>query len=97
MLAFVAQYVTYTEYVYKLHCLQLSNCAILIFTDSKLGGHNSASSKSKIKPACDALHNKPFKGRIFYLDLPWNMKTQLLENDIRTLGGVSSVYCLIIF
>ncbi|KAK9961347.1 hypothetical protein ABG768_009138 [Culter alburnus] len=55
--------------------------------DSKLEGHNSASSKSKIKPACDALHNKPFKGRIFYLDLPWNMKTQLLENDIKTLGG----------
>ncbi|XP_067305649.1 protein DBF4 homolog A [Pseudorasbora parva] len=55
--------------------------------DSKLEGHNSASSKSKLKPACDALQNKPFKGRIFYLDLPGNMKTQLLENDIKTLGG----------
>ncbi|XP_016381974.1 protein DBF4 homolog A isoform X1 [Sinocyclocheilus rhinocerous] len=55
--------------------------------DSKLDGHNSATSKSKIKPTCDALQNKLFKGRIFYLDLPWNMKTQLLENDIKTLGG----------
>ncbi|CAM4704024.1 unnamed protein product [Leuciscus chuanchicus] len=55
--------------------------------DSKLEGYNGASSKSKIKPASDALQNKPFKGRIFYLDLPWNMKTQLLENDIKTLGG----------
>ncbi|KAF4102856.1 protein DBF4 homolog A [Onychostoma macrolepis] len=55
--------------------------------DSKLDGHNSATSKSKIKPKCDALQNKPFKGRIFYLDLPWTMKTQLLENDIKTLGG----------
>lgn len=73
----------------------MSNCAVLIFTDSKLEGHNSASSKSKIKPACDALQNKPFKGRIFYLDLPWNMKTQLLENDIKTLGGVSAVHCLL--
>ncbi|XP_042597503.1 protein DBF4 homolog A [Cyprinus carpio] len=54
--------------------------------DSKLDGH-SATSKSKFKPTCDALQNKPFKGRIFYLDLPWNMKTQLLENDIKTLGG----------
>ncbi|KTF83974.1 hypothetical protein cypCar_00033734, partial [Cyprinus carpio] len=64
-----------------------SNCAILIFTDSKLDGHNSVSSKSKVKATCDALQNKPFKGRIFYLDLPWNIKTQLLENDIETLGG----------
>ncbi|XP_043117044.1 protein DBF4 homolog A [Puntigrus tetrazona] len=55
--------------------------------DSKLDGHNSATSKGKIKPSCEALQNKPFKGRIFYLDLPWNMKTQLLENDIKTLGG----------
>ncbi|XP_050988207.1 protein DBF4 homolog A [Labeo rohita] len=55
--------------------------------DSKLDGHNSTSSKSKVKLTCDALQNKPFKGRIFYLDLPWNMKTQLLENDIKTLGG----------
>ncbi|XP_016137301.1 protein DBF4 homolog A-like isoform X2 [Sinocyclocheilus grahami] len=55
--------------------------------DSKLAGHNSVSSKSKVKATCDALQNKPFKGRIFYLDLPWNMKTQLLENDIETLGG----------
>ncbi|XP_052435557.1 protein DBF4 homolog A [Carassius gibelio] len=55
--------------------------------DSKLDGHKSAASKSKIKPTCDVLQSKPFKGRIFYLDLPWNMKTQLLENDIKTLGG----------
>ncbi|XP_042629003.1 protein DBF4 homolog A-like [Cyprinus carpio] len=55
--------------------------------DSKLDGHNSVSSKSKVKATCDALQNKPFKGRIFYLDLPWNIKTQLLENDIETLGG----------
>lgn len=54
--------------------------------DPKLEGHNCASSKSRIKSTCD-LQNKPFKGRIFYLDLPWNMKTQLLENDIKTLGG----------
>ncbi|XP_056331499.1 protein DBF4 homolog A [Danio aesculapii] len=54
--------------------------------DPKLEGNNCASSKSKIKATCD-LQNKPFKGRIFYLDLPWNMKTQLLENDIKTLGG----------
>lgn len=46
-----------------------------------------ASSKSKIKPTCDVLQNKPFKGRIFYLDLPWNRRTQTLENDIRNLGG----------
>ncbi len=82
----------------KLYCLQQSNvnCAILIFTDSKLDGHNihGATSKSKIKPTCDALQNKPFKGRIFYLDLPWNRKAQLLENDIKTLGGVSS-HCLL--
>ncbi|TRY94354.1 hypothetical protein DNTS_014104 [Danionella cerebrum] len=51
-------------------------------------GHKSASSRSKInvKPRCD-LRNKPFIGRIFYLDLPWNLKTQLLENDIKALGG----------
>lgn len=54
--------------------------------DPKLEGHNCASSTSRIKSTCD-LQNKPFKGRIFYLDLPWNMKTQLLENDIKTLGG----------
>ncbi|XP_026083312.1 protein DBF4 homolog A isoform X1 [Carassius auratus] len=55
--------------------------------DSKLDGHTSVSSKIKVKATCDALQNKPFKGRIFYLDLPWNMKTQRLENDIKTLGG----------
>jgi len=68
----------------------------LVFTDSKLEGYNGASSKNKIKPASDTLLNKPFKGRIFYLDLPWNMKTQLLENDIKTLGGVSAVSYLYI-
>ncbi|XP_052000702.1 protein DBF4 homolog A-like [Xyrauchen texanus] len=55
--------------------------------DSKLEGQNGASSKSRIKPTCDALQNKPFKGRIFYLDLPWNRRVQTLENDITNLGG----------
>lgn len=54
--------------------------------DSKLE-QNVASSKSKIKPTWDVLQNKPFKGRIFYLDLPWNKRTQTLEIDIKNLGG----------
>ncbi|XP_057196306.1 protein DBF4 homolog A [Triplophysa rosa] len=54
--------------------------------DSKLE-QNVASSKSNVKPTCDVLQNKPFKGRIFYIDLPWNKRTQTLENDIKSLGG----------
>ncbi|XP_071385365.1 protein DBF4 homolog A [Centroberyx affinis] len=30
---------------------------------------------------------KPFAGRVFYLDLPANRKTETLENDIKELGG----------
>ncbi|XP_051575682.1 protein DBF4 homolog A-like isoform X2 [Myxocyprinus asiaticus] len=55
--------------------------------DSKLEEQNGASSKSRIKATCDILQNKPFKGRIFYLDLPWNRRVQTLENDIKNLGG----------
>ncbi|KAA0702782.1 Protein DBF4 -like protein A [Triplophysa tibetana] len=61
----------------------LSKC---VDRDSKLE-QNVASSKSIVKPTCAVLQNKPFKGRIFYIDLPWNKRTQNLESDIKSLGG----------
>ncbi|KAI1885486.1 hypothetical protein AGOR_G00204190 [Albula goreensis] len=35
----------------------------------------------------DPLQNKPLLGKGFYLDLPFNKKTETLEHDIRILGG----------
>lgn len=32
---------------------------------------------------------KPLTGKVFYLDLPSNKRSETLENDIQTLGGVS--------
>ncbi|XP_030641289.1 protein DBF4 homolog A [Chanos chanos] len=49
--------------------------------------HKKTSTKSNLKPGCDSSQNKPLTGKIFYLDVPCNKRTQTLENDIKTLGG----------
>ncbi|CAB1334624.1 unnamed protein product [Coregonus sp. 'balchen'] len=58
--------------------------------DPKLAdkGHKSAS-KSHAKPPCESYpaQNKPFTGKLFYLDLPSNRRAETLENDIKRLGG----------
>ncbi|KAL7840310.1 hypothetical protein AOLI_G00256330 [Acnodon oligacanthus] len=60
-----------------------------IQADSKLDehGHKRAAFKSKPRPTCEPLHKKPFTGRVFYLDLPCNKRSQNLESDIKSLGG----------
>ena len=52
-------------------------------------GHTSAT-KSLIKQAdgIRSVASKPFIGKVFYLDLPSNKRTETLENDITKLGGV---------
>ncbi|XP_072515196.1 protein DBF4 homolog A [Salminus brasiliensis] len=50
-------------------------------------GRKRLSSKSKQPPSCEAFHRKPLTGRIFYLDLPCNKRSQSLESDIKSLGG----------
>ncbi|KAL7835878.1 hypothetical protein SRHO_G00282250 [Serrasalmus rhombeus] len=57
--------------------------------DSKLDdhGHKRPAFKSKPRPTCEPLHAKPFTGRVFYLDLPCNKRSQTLESDIESLGG----------
>uniref|UniRef100_A0A8B9RH38 Protein DBF4 homolog A n=1 Tax=Astyanax mexicanus TaxID=7994 RepID=A0A8B9RH38_ASTMX len=56
--------------------------------DSKLDndGRKRLASKSKQAPTCEP-HRKPLTGRIFYLDLPCNKRSQTLESDIKNLGG----------
>ncbi|XP_062322011.1 protein DBF4 homolog A [Osmerus eperlanus] len=51
-------------------------------------GHTSAT-KSLIKQAdgIRSVASKPFIGKVFYLDLPSNKRTETLENDITKLGG----------
>ncbi|XP_036414797.1 protein DBF4 homolog A isoform X2 [Colossoma macropomum] len=57
--------------------------------DSKLDDHGQKrpACKSKPRPTCEPLHKKPFTGRVFYLDLPCNKRSQTLESDIKSLGG----------
>lgn len=46
---------------------------------------------SQAKPAScvsTSAQVKPFAGKVFYLDLPSNRKTETLESDIKDLGGV---------
>ncbi|KAG7474598.1 DBF4-like A [Solea senegalensis] len=45
---------------------------------------------SQTKPTShvsSSTHSKPFAGRVFYLDLPSNRTTEILESDIKQLGG----------
>lgn len=52
-------------------------------------GHMTAS-KSQAKTSgqtCPVPNNKPFKGKVFYLDLP-SKRAEALENDIKKLGGI---------
>uniref|UniRef100_A0A3B1ILQ6 Protein DBF4 homolog A n=1 Tax=Astyanax mexicanus TaxID=7994 RepID=A0A3B1ILQ6_ASTMX len=49
-------------------------------------GRKRLASKSKQAPTCEP-HRKPLTGRIFYLDLPCNKRSQTLESDIKNLGG----------
>ncbi|XP_062841691.1 protein DBF4 homolog A [Trichomycterus rosablanca] len=48
-------------------------------------GHKKAALKRH--QSCDYINKKPLAGRIFYLDLPSNKRSQNLENDIKSLGG----------
>lgn len=45
---------------------------------------------SQAKPTCgsSSAQAKPFAGKVFYLDLPSNRIAEMLENDIKDLGGV---------
>ncbi|XP_064195363.1 protein DBF4 homolog A [Anguilla rostrata] len=45
--------------------------------------------ESRLKPVTETnpLQNKPLIGKCFYLDLPFNKKTETLEKDIKILGG----------
>ncbi|KAJ8004971.1 hypothetical protein DPEC_G00141810 [Dallia pectoralis] len=45
-------------------------------------GHKSGS-----KTQSNLAQNKPFSGKIFFLDLPSNRRSEALENDIYLLGG----------
>ncbi|TSK20196.1 Disintegrin and metalloproteinase domain-containing protein 22 [Bagarius yarrelli] len=49
--------------------------------------HRIAASVRNPHPAPETVHKKPLAGRIFYLDLPCNKRSQALESDIKTLGG----------
>uniref|UniRef100_A0A8C2Z762 Protein DBF4 homolog A n=1 Tax=Cyclopterus lumpus TaxID=8103 RepID=A0A8C2Z762_CYCLU len=44
---------------------------------------------SQAKPTCvsSSAQAKPFAGKVFYLDLPSNKIAEMLENDIKDLGG----------
>ncbi|XP_056300239.1 protein DBF4 homolog A isoform X2 [Pseudoliparis swirei] len=44
---------------------------------------------SQAKPTCgsSSAQAKPFAGKVFYLDLPSNRIAEMLENDIKDLGG----------
>ncbi|MCJ8745540.1 hypothetical protein PDJAM_G00131330 [Pangasius djambal] len=59
------------------------------FQDPKLDNdeHRKAASIRKHHPACEPVQKKPLAGRIFYLDLPCNKRSQALETDIKSLGG----------
>ncbi|KAG7317887.1 hypothetical protein KOW79_018922 [Hemibagrus wyckioides] len=46
-----------------------------------------APSIKKHHPACEPVRKKPLAGRIFYLDLPCNRRSEALETDIKSLGG----------
>lgn len=46
---------------------------------------------SRAKPASNvssSAHVKPFAGKVFFLDLPSNRTAEILESDIKELGGV---------
>ncbi|KAK3515752.1 hypothetical protein QTP70_030194 [Hemibagrus guttatus] len=49
--------------------------------------HRIASSIKKHHPVYEPVHKKPLAGRIFYLDLPCNKRSEALETDIKSLGG----------
>ncbi|KAG7470018.1 hypothetical protein MATL_G00134840 [Megalops atlanticus] len=52
-------------------------------------GQNKGTSKSCLKTVTESnpLQKKPLLGKGFYLDLPFNKKTENLEKDIKILGG----------
>lgn len=49
--------------------------------------HRKAASTRKHNPDSEAVQRKPLAGRIFYLDLPCNKRSQVLETDLKSLGG----------
>ncbi|XP_047664480.1 protein DBF4 homolog A isoform X2 [Tachysurus fulvidraco] len=51
------------------------------------GEHRIAAAVKKHHPVCEPVLKKPLAGRIFYLDLPCNKRSQALETDIKSLGG----------
>ncbi|KAM6967474.1 protein DBF4 homolog A [Aplochiton taeniatus] len=58
--------------------------------DSKAAQNKHQSTKNQAKPTCGSFSSekKPLIGRLFYLDLPCNRRTDALENDIKQLGGI---------
>lgn len=53
--------------------------------------HQKAASIRKHNKDSEAVQRKPLAGRIFYLDLPCNKRSQVLETDLKSLGGVSTI------
>lgn len=49
--------------------------------------HQKAASIRKHNKDSEAVQRKPLAGRIFYLDLPCNKRSQVLETDLKSLGG----------
>ncbi|XP_046733295.1 protein DBF4 homolog A [Silurus meridionalis] len=59
------------------------------FQEPKLDNveHKKSASIRKHHSVCEPVQKKPLAGRIFYLDLPCNKRSQALEADIKSLGG----------
>ncbi|XP_028833842.1 protein DBF4 homolog A isoform X1 [Denticeps clupeoides] len=50
-------------------------------------GGSQPTAKSRPRRTQDSVQSRPLRGRVFYLDLPNNKRTAVLENDIAALGG----------
>lgn len=51
-------------------------------------GYKAATATQAKQLSLVSSYNKPFTGKVFYLDLPSNKTAESLESDIKELGGV---------